>query len=589
MPEKCKYKHRYMDLDSDEIKTYECDEDAVKDDFCIFHHPEYWKKHKDEVRKKFMEKVEDAINNKKSLFCIGYNLPNINLSKKKFEAPVYFTNAIFHEEANFYGTTFSSSADFSEVTFSSVAHFFKTTFSSRADFFKAAFSSSAYFSEVTFSSVAYFFKTTFSSSADFSGVTFSSGAEFDEATFSSRANFSGVKFSEAYFCDATFSGAVEFDEVKFRGQVLFNHTTFLDAVSFVHSDFSPDVLEKSLDPSNCISFKHANFERQERVVFDGCNMERVSFICTDLGRVKFRNVKWKNFKIYDEKLFLLKESKEERGNFLKDEKRKLNEILDKISKVSIEKISEVLEGKREADEIEKEIIKVLALRIPELKEIIEINWLINGLESKKERSEREEAILSELLKERKNIQDKIQDKIPDKIKDQIDEVKREVEEAMGKSDKEIEENIVHVIEKDEDLTLDNVLAVYRALRENYDYYLRYDESGKFFVNEMRLKKRFSNPVEKIIMSAYELLCLYGESYTRTIFWILATISLFALARLYMNAHIDSLDSLKISTAAFFQLYYNSDLLTFTERLISIPILGSLYISLKRKLERRIRH
>jgi hypothetical protein len=148
---------------------------------------------------------------------------------------------------------------------------------------------------------------------------------------------------------------------------------------------------------------------------------------------------------------------------------------------------------------------------------------------------------------------------------------------------------VHVIEKDEDLTLDNVLAVYRALRENYDYYLRYDESGKFFVNEMRLKKRFSNPVEKIIMSAYELLCLYGESYTRTIIWILATISLFALARLYMNAPIDSLDSLKISTAAFFQLYYNSDLLTFTERLISIPILGSLYISLKRKLERRIRH
>jgi hypothetical protein len=57
----------------------------------------------------------------------------------------------------------------------------------------------------------------------------------------------------------------------------------------------------------------------------------------------------------------------------------------------------------------------------------------------------------------------------------------------------------------------------------------------------------------------------------------------------MNAPIDSLDSLKISTAAFFQLYYNSDLLTFTERLISIPILGSLYISLKRKLERRIRH
>jgi len=48
------------------------------------------------------------------------------------------------------------------------------------------------------------------------------------------------------------------------------------------------------------------------------------------------------------------------------------------------------------------------------------------------------------------------------------------------------------------------------------------------------------------------------------------------------------DSLKISTAAFFQLYYN-DWLTIIERLISISILGSFYIALRRKLERRIRH
>jgi len=381
-----------MDHDSGETKTYECEEDAVKDGLCIFHHPEYWREHKDEVRKRFMEKVEDAVNNKKSLFCIGYNLPEINLFNKKFEAPVYFTKAIFHE-------------------------------------------------------------------ADFIG-----------AEFSSVADFSGAKFYYANFVYATFSDAVVFDKVKFGERVHFDYTTFSGAVSFVYSDFSPDVLEKSLDPYNRISFRHANFERQERVVFDSCNMERVSFICTDLERIKFRNVKWKNFKIYDEKIFLLKRSKE----------------------------------------------------------------------------------------------------------------------ARGKSDKEKEEILVNAV-VGEDLTLDNVLAVYSALRENYDYCLRYDESGKFFVNEMRLKKRFSNPVEKIIMSAYELLCLYGESYTRTIIWILATISLFALARLYMNAPIDSLDSLKISTAAFFQLYYNSDLLTFTERLISIPILGSLYISLKRKLERRIRH
>jgi hypothetical protein len=80
---------------------------------------------------------------------------------------------------------------------------------------------------------------------------------------------------------------------------------------------------------------------------------------------------------------------------------------------------------------------------------------------------------------------------------------------------------------------------------------------KFFINEMKLKKRFSNFTEKIVMSIYELLCLYGESYRRTIAWILATILLFALARFLFEASPLSLNinslivSLKNSIVAFF--------------------------------------
>jgi hypothetical protein len=105
---------------------------------------------------------------------------------------------------------------------------------------------------------------------------------------------------------------------------------------------------------------------------------------------------------------------------------------------------------------------------------------------------------------------------------------------------------------------------------------------------MKLKKRFSNFTEKIVLSIYELLCLYGESYRRTIVWILATILLFALARFLFEAS-PFIDSLKISIAAFFQLYYNNDPLTIMERVVSIPILGTFIIALRRKLERRIRH
>jgi hypothetical protein len=109
---------------------------------------------------------------------------------------------------------------------------------------------------------------------------------------------------------------------------------------------------------------------------------------------------------------------------------------------------------------------------------------------------------------------------------------------------------------------------------------------------MKLKKRFSNPIEKFVMTVYEVLCLYGESYSRTITIEALTIILFAVLRTYLSPTltIDSfLDSLKISTAVFFQIYFDSSWLTILERLISIPILGTLYIALRRKLERRVRH
>jgi len=97
------------------------------------------------------------------------------------------------------------------------------------------------------------------------------------------------------------------------------------------------------------------------------------------------------------------------------------------------------------------------------------------------------------------------------------------------------------------------------------------------------------------LSIYELLCLYGVSYRRTIAWILVTILLFALARLPFEASPLSLninfliDSLKNSIAAFFQLSNKDDPLTIMERVVSIPILGAFIIALRRKLERRIRH
>jgi len=105
---------------------------------------------------------------------------------------------------------------------------------------------------------------------------------------------------------------------------------------------------------------------------------------------------------------------------------------------------------------------------------------------------------------------------------------------------------------------------------------------------MKLKKKSSNLIEKEIMTAYELLCLYGESFTRTLGWMIAAI-LIATISIFAFLKMPILDSLMISIAAFFQLYFNNHPVIIIERLISIAILGSFYITLKRKLERRLRH
>jgi hypothetical protein len=167
------------------------------------------------------------------------------------------------------------------------------------------------------------------------------------------------------------------------------------------------------------------------------------------------------------------------------------------------------------------------------------------------------------------------------------------------------------------LTLDNVLAVYRGLRDNYDYHLKYEESGRFFINEMRLRRvvgkgygggkphglggvklRLSDIVERGVMWAYEMLALYGESYTRPILWAILLIVLSSLIRplwLWMQnpGWVPELDfilkQVKTSILVFFQLQWDTKTLTIAERLLSIPILGTLILALRRKLERRMRH
>jgi hypothetical protein len=45
-----------------------------------------------------------------------------------------------------------------------------------------------------------------------------------------------------------------------------------------------------------------------------------------------------------------------------------------------------------------------------------------------------------------------------------------------------------------DFNLGSIKAVYRSIRENYEYRMRYDEAGQFFIREMELKRKYREVV-----------------------------------------------------------------------------------------------
>jgi uncharacterized protein YjbI with pentapeptide repeats len=92
----------------------------------------------------------------------------------------------------------------------------------------------------------------------------------------------------------------------------------------------------------------------------------------------------------------------------------------------------------------------------------------------------------------------------------------------------------------ENVSLELVLSVYRNLRENYEFRLRYDDAGKFFIKEMELKREYreidsedGSEIRKngwlrrhfSLTGLYYHLSRYGESISRPT--LIAAITVFA--------------------------------------------------------------
>ncbi len=679
---RCRYVSEYFDLDTRELVTFNCDMEAVEDGLCIFHHPNYWSRHPDVVRKTFYDKIREALNKGDKLLCIGYHLPDIEFPGKEVNVAIYFNYAHFHGKAsflyvkfyenvsfigvrfsgktefladfskhaafseavfqenvdfsgatfsgettfsrakfmknvNFSGSTFLKTVDFTRtifsedtdltgttfsgdaifmnsifngnlnssdakfkgcVTFSNVmflkdVDFSNTVFSRTVEFSKGLFSATAIFSNTEFLEKAVFSNSTFRLKADFSEARFLGNADFSNAMFLGEAKFprstflgnvtfsrtafladvdfsntrflSPVEFSRAVisrhvnFLNSTFSDHVDFSNTTFLGRTEFYYTRFLGEVVFHSTLFHPGFPLTELRLDECIVFKSVHFEDPEKVVFDNTDMSKVSFIDTDITKVKFRNVKWDEYDnryiIYPERLLLLKKKGDYRYRY---------------------------------------IVRAL-----------------NNLKKLRDDEEELRRVVRDLYKlDEKGLDEKMSDII------------KEIEKALN-TEVRAWENFI--LERIEDQDLCEILITYRSLRENYENSLKYEIAGKFFISEMEAMKLSKRGVEKIIIGLYKHMCLYGESCTRPIIWSVITIVLFAIIKLYiqmpelllpplvMHNRINLMKlfikNLEVSTYTFFQMYADLDILTLIERLLSIILLGCLFIALRRKIERRRVH
>lgn len=159
----------------------------------------------------------------------------------------------------------------------------------------------------------------------------------------------------------------------------------------------------------------------------------------------------------------------------------------------------------------------------------------------------------------------------------------------------------------------STLGVLRSLRDNYEYHLMYHDAGQFFAEEMELRRMYSLRKGKMshhsvlhqtfsLTGLYYWICGYGESLKRVGLWMAllfgASFAYFALSAdpqpesTTSNAAAGALEKagihMKRTLAAFFPLG-GGDLPDYVVRATSVPLLGTMFIVIRRRLERKLRH
>jgi uncharacterized protein YjbI with pentapeptide repeats len=476
-----------------------------------------------------------------------------NFDGSIFKEDVDFSNTVFKGDITHFGDSeFEGEADFHDSTFENGVNFVDTIFNN-ADFSRATFKKED----------ANFKKATFKGKADFRKTKFKKAADFNEATFKDIVDFWNVKFNmdeshkgKTDFSNATFEKYVQFSFASFNKKVLFIHTTFEKEAYFKDAKFNGEVdFGSSTIFKGEADFKDAKFNGEVNFrssVFK----EEADFSSSTFNMINFEKLIFKSITKFTDisfgQMFFLESIFEDIVFFKKKEENK-----DK----GIAIFNKVAFGNKHAKIINFPLSKTSFL-------MTDVNEILITEKA-------EEILRHKLLKfKEKGI-----------IKD--------------KPLKEIYEEALKYLEPHLDLNYNIVIAEYRNIRKSFENNRTYIEASELFKKEMELIKENANPFEKFIISIYGELSDYGESMFRPFEWMVFFIFMFPIPFLVWEynskGHLEQNYSYVVclfdTLRAFFQLGIKdtTSLMYPYEwfiRVISLILLGNIFIAIKRRLERR---
>lgn len=235
MPEKtCSFRIEYTSVGNRKPVEYCCQRIERRGEYCELHSKELWKQEPEMVKTALKEEIRRSSNAAGHICCIGFHLPDIDLSGRRFDKPVYFQHTVFHGEAVFSNAVFGE-VSFRECVFERQASFDGAHFNKDADFLHMEARKRLSFAYAAFFALALLgictiqngdFQYAKFSVARIRGTEFKRPAYFNHAEFNGHCDLSGSSFDDVSFLNARFTTA-SIVSVKFRkadfGRVTFEH------------------------------------------------------------------------------------------------------------------------------------------------------------------------------------------------------------------------------------------------------------------------------------------------------------------------------------------------------------------------------